>query len=100
MTRTTIKVITRNFLVEGHSYLITMDDAGEFWGFDNNRLQEYNGINGHHGKSLNETLASCYCSARSENELNQELIQANDINELMKLMQIVEDSNKLFPYTI
>lgn len=40
----------------------------------------------------------CYCTARSDNELDKDLIQKNDINELKKLMAIVETSNTIYPY--
>lgn len=102
MTRTNVKVIIRHFVVEGHSYVITQDNEGEFWGFDESKRQkgkEYNGITGHHGRTLNDTLAQCYSSARCDNEINRELLDRNDFNELMKLMQIVEKANELYPHT-
>ena len=101
MTRTNTKVVIENFVVGNHNYIITIDNENEYWGFDkSNPKKEYNGINGNHGKTLNETLAHCYCEARSKDELNQELIQNNDINELMKLMKIVEEANKMYPHNI
>lgn len=99
MKRTSEKVVIKNFVVANHTYVIIIDDKNEYWGFDkDNSKKEYNGINGHHGKTLNETLAHCYNHARCEDELNQELIQKNDINELKKLMKIVEDANRLYPH--
>lgn len=76
MTRTNVKVIIRHFVVEGHSYVITQDNEGEFWGFDESKRQK--------GKEYNE--------------INRELLDSNDFNELMKLMQIVEKANEIYPH--
>lgn len=98
-TVTMEKVMVKEFITHGHSYAICRDNEGGFWGFDlseldeNGRLaKEYNGITGHHSKTMIETMRACYQSARTHNEIDREKLKANDINELNKLMQIIEDS--------
>lgn len=99
---TTRKNLTRitTFHTNGHSYEICRDEANEFWGFDTAELvdgklaHEYNGVNGHNSKSMIETMRSCYRAARTANEIDREKLQNFDRDEMMKLMQIVEDSER------
>lgn len=100
-TRTIKKTMVKEFITHNHSYAICIDSEGEYWGFDlsdldeNGKLaKEYNGITGHHGKTMIETMRACYQSARTENEINKQKLEANDVDELQKLMQIIEDSYK------
>ena len=97
--RTMVKTVVKNYIVEGHTYSICLDDQGDYWGFDHKDIdetgktkKEYNGITGNLGKTLVETMRRCYVSARVENEINRELIRANDLDEIMKMMKITEDS--------
>lgn len=100
--RTIVKTVVKNYVVEGHTYSICVDNEGNFWGFDHKDLdetgrttKEYNGFSGNLGKTLVETMRNCYVSARVENEINKEALRANDLDEMMKLMQITEDSMKI-----
>ena len=101
MERINVAVVVENFVVGNHEFVITRDNYGDYWGFNKATTKPFkviNGIQGHHGKSLNETLAYCYSEARSKDELDQQAIRNNNIVELMKLMSIIEDANKLYPH--
>ena len=100
-TVTMEKTMVRKFNTHNHSYVICRDNEGGFWGFDladldeNGRLaKKYNGITGHHSDTMIETMRMCYQSARVENEIDREKLNAKDTDELMKLLAIVEDSYK------
>lgn len=95
-TRICTKKVT-TFIMGEHKYDIYIDDKNEYWGLDQSR-KEYNGITGNLGKSLNETLAKCYCEARKLDEINIELFCAMDKAEVEKMIAIIEDSEKAFPY--
>lgn len=93
-----IEVVVRNYHVEGHTFRLCKDETNHFWGFDTKELgkgKEFNGFNGHRGETIIETMRSCYTSARVENELNAEKIRNNDIEEMKKVLEIIEDSYKV-----
>lgn len=102
MERTAVtieKVIVKEFITHGHSYAICKDNKGGFWGFDRADLdeqgrlaKEYNGITGHHSSEMIETMRHCYQSARTANEINKEKLRAGDMEEILKLEAIIEDS--------
>lgn len=93
------KVMVKEFVTHGHTYAICIDNEGCFWGFNIDELdesgklaKEYNGISGHRGKTIIETMRYCYQSARTENEINREKLKAMDIDELEKLNKIIDES--------
>lgn len=91
-----VEVVVKRYVVEGHVFRLCKDETGHFWGFDlNNPKKEYNGFNGHRTETLLETMRSCYTSARVENELDAEKIRNNDIEEMKKVLAIIEDSYKM-----
>ena len=103
MTRTVEikKVMVREFITHGHAFAICKDNEGCFWGFnladldENGCLKkEYNGITGHHGKTIIDTMIACYQTARTNNEVDRAKLKAFDMDELMKVQNIIEDSYK------
>lgn len=91
------KVVVKEFITHGHTYRICRDTDGDFWGFDMAKHtpdKEYNGITGHHEKTMIRTMRQCYVSARAENEIDREKLNNNDMDELMKLLAIIEDSER------
>lgn len=95
------KVMVREFVTHGHRYAICKDNEGCFWGFDlseldeNGRLaKEYNGFTGHRSETMIDTMRKCYQSARTENEIDREKLKAFDIETVMKLNDIIDDSYK------
>jgi hypothetical protein len=96
-TATIEKVVVKEFHTHGHSYRICQDTDGGFWGFDlakHTPDKEYNGITGHHGRTIIDTMRHCYQSARTENEIDREKLDNHDMDEMLKLLAIVEDSYK------
>lgn len=98
-TVTIEKVMVKEFITHGHTYVICKDNEGNFWGFDRADLDEqgkltkvYNGITGHRSSEMIDTMRRCYQSARTENEINREKLKADDIEEIMKLSAIIDDS--------
>ena len=98
MTRTIVKTVIENYVVEGHTFRICKDDAGAYWGFNKNKTErtEWNGINGHREEELNETLRKCYLEARFENEIDREKYSNLDLEEVKKFTNIIEESLTLF----
>lgn len=95
MERKITKTIIKNYIVEGHTFVICQDDEGNFWGFDKKELEEtrlFNGITGHRSNEINETLRKCYTSARFDNEIDKEKFKNNDLNEFTKFTKIIEES--------
>ena len=91
------KVVVKEFHTHGHSYAICRDTEGGYWGFDlakHTAHKEYNGFTGHHGRTMIETMRHCYTDARSENEIDREKLKNNDMDELLKLLAIIEDAEK------
>ena len=93
------RVVVKEFITHGHSYAICKDNEGCFWGFDRADIdetgrivKEYNGITGHHSKEMIDTMRKCYQSARTDNEIDREKVKSGDIEELMKLSTIIDDS--------
>ena len=94
-TATIEKVVVKEFITHGHAFRICRDTDGEFWGFDlakHTADKEYNGVTGHHGKTMIETMRHCYTDARTDNEIDREKLKNNDTDEMFKLLAIIEDS--------
>lgn len=95
------KVVVKEFVTHGHSFAICRDNEGGYWGFnlaeldESGRLaKEYNGITGHHSETMIETMRRCYQTARTNNEIDRDKLQAHDMDEMTKLFAIIEDSYK------
>ena len=88
------------FITNNHIFVICKDEKGDFWGFDSAELdngklaKQYNGITGNHSSTMIETMRMCYQKARTENEIDREKLNQNDLEELKKLMSIISDSFK------
>ena len=99
-----IRTEVKNYVIEGHNFIIKIDETGHYWGIDKTLIndegkliKEINGITGHRSETLCECLRSCYVTARFENEIDKEKFMKDDITEMLKLAKISEDSFNIIP---
>lgn len=99
MKRNITETVVKNFIVEGHTFVICKDDDNHYWGFNKEKAKtktEWNGMNGHRSESLNETMRQCYLEARFENEIDAEKYKALELEEIKKYTAIIEESFELY----
>lgn len=93
-----VRTVTECFEACGKKFKIMQDENGHFWGIDFDKLNQnkkINGISGNLGRTLNDTLRSCYEQARIA-EILKDKDKADDTETMKAALQATQEAFEMF----